>query len=375
MLSKGSFSYNSEYDANSRPDVIGVVPISDYKQRRATGAEMIASSINGSKRYFGVAAAVLTVTVVIFSLLTSGCGSTGPAKSTMVYVVYDSPKGDRSFSDSVYAGLFKAQEEHDFLKEEFNVREINELDAMFTSRTFAKGKPDLVIVAGYVYQDYSERWASKNPAIAFLLIDHRRPNLPNARTVEATAFGSSYLAGILAAKATKTGKVGIILGTPSWVLDDFRKGYEEGVRFQNSGTEMREHYISDNTSGFQNPEEGKRIANEMYDLGYDVIYAVAGGSGLGIIEAAKAKEGRFVIGVDWDQTSLGPKVILASVVKNLDNLVYQTITQYLEGTFEPGVFRIGLKEGATGLVFNPKFKVFEPEVMMFYDQAVTEEER
>lgn len=158
MLSKGSFSYNSEYDANSRPDVIGVVPISDYKQRRATGAEMIASSINGSKRYFGVAAAVLTVTVVIFSLLTSGCGSTGPAKSTMVYVVYDSPKGDRSFSDSVYAGLFKAQEEHDFLKEEFNVREINELDAMFTSRTFAKGKPDLVIDAGYVYQDYSERW-------------------------------------------------------------------------------------------------------------------------------------------------------------------------------------------------------------------------
>mgnify|MGYP001086583648 CR=1 FL=1 len=72
---------------------------------------------------------------------------------------------------------------------------------------------------------------------------------------------------------------------------------------------------------------------------------------------------------------MGPNVIIASVVKNLDVLVYHTITDYLKGIFEPGVFKIGIEEGATGLVFNPKFKDFEPEVMEFYNQALAEEKR
>jgi len=152
---------------------------------------------------------------------------------------------------------------------------------MFSSGSFEKGKPDLVIVVGYTYEECSKKWASENPDINFLLIDHRKPDLPNARTVEITMSGGSYLAGILAAEITKTHKVGITLSTKTWVLEDFHLGYEQGAKFHNPDIELSVRYVSDDPSGFSNPEEGKRIANEMYGSGYDVIYAPAGGSGLG----------------------------------------------------------------------------------------------
>jgi basic membrane protein A len=310
--------------------------------------------------------------------LAAGCYSRGGPydEPTIVYVLYPAPKGDRSYSDSAYAGLFRAQEEYGFLKEEYTIDDIVELDKTFSSESFdEKMKPSLTIIVGYNYEEYSTKWAKLNSDIDFLLIDHRQPSFSNVRTVELTTLGCSYLAGILAAQVTVTNKVGIILGARTWVLEDFHTGFAKGAKSYNHDIGLEARYLSDDASGFSNPGEGRRIANEMYESGYDIIYAVAGASGLGVVEAAKGYDDKYVIGVDSDQTYLGPNVIIASVVKNLDTLVYQTIVDYVQGIFEPGVFKMGLNEGMTALVFNPKFGDFEREVMKFYDQAKKEEQR
>lgn len=319
----------------------------------------------------------LTVLVLILCLPAAGCRSTShDDEPTLAYVLYAAPKGDRSYSDSIYAGLFKAQEEYDFMKEEYTIDDIVDLDDMFSSRSFASSrKPDLVIVVGYTYEEYSEKWAELNTDIDFLLIDHRQPDLPNTRTLEITTFGASYLAGVLSAKVTKTDKVGVILGTISWVLEDFYNGFEAGAKAYNPEIVLDIKYVGKDDSGFRNPDEGKRLASEMYESGYDVIYAAAGGSGIGIVEAAKTGDFRYVIGVDWDQTYLGPNVVIASVVKNLDAFIYQTIVDYLQGIFEPGIVKVGFEESMTELIFNPKFKSLEPGVMKFYDDALAEEKK
>jgi basic membrane protein A len=294
----------------------------------------------------------------------------------LAYILYAAPKGDKSYSDSVYAGLFQAQEEYDFMKKEYTIDDITELDDMFSSGAFKSSKnPDLVIVVGYTYEEHSQKWAELNPNIDFLLIDHRQPDLPNARTLEITTFGASYLAGVLADNITQTNKVGVILGTKTWVLEDFSDGFEAGARDYNPEIVLDVKYIAQDDSGFRNPDEGKRLAYEMYNSGYDVIYAAAGGSVIGIVEAAKANDSRYVIGVDWDQTYLGPNVVIASVVKNLDSLIYQTIADYLQGIFEPGIVKMGLEESMTGLIFNPKFEWLESEVMQFYGNALAEENK
>jgi len=319
----------------------------------------------------------LTALVLILCLPVAGCCPTSLDDEPMLaYILYAAPKGDKSYSDSVYAGLFQAQEEYDFMKKEYTIDDIAELDDMFSSGSFESNEnPDLVIVVGYTYEEYSEKWAELNTDIDFLLIDHRRPDLPNARTLEITTFGASYLAGILSAKVTKTDKVGVILGTKSWVLEDFYNGFEAGARAYKSEMVLDVKYVGKDDSGFRNPDEGKRLASEMYESGYDVIYAAAGGSGMGIVEAAKTGDFRYVIGVDWDQTYLGPNVVIASVVKNLDSLIYQTIVDYLQGIFEPGIVKIGLEKSMTGLIFNPKFEDLESEVMKFHENALAEEKK
>jgi basic membrane protein A len=113
----------------------------------------------------------------------------------------------------------------------------------------------------------------------------------------------------------------------------------------------------------------------MYRDGADVIYLVAGYSNTGAIAEARAAPGRYVIGVDADQTHLGPSVVLASAVKRVDRVVYSGIEEYLNGSFTGGGEVVGLSEGITGLSFNPRFAAYNATVSAWEDRARGEEER
>ena len=113
----------------------------------------------------------------------------------------------------------------------------------------------------------------------------------------------------------------------------------------------------------------------MYSGGADVIYTVAGHSGIGTITEAKKFPGRYIIGVDSDQTSLGSRVVLASAVKRIDRAVYTGIHDFVNGTFTGGEQTVGLREGMTGLTFNPAFSSYSATVSAWGEKAQEEEAR
>lgn len=323
-----------------------------------------------STRYLLVlatAAIVILLAPIGYSIL-----STQADRGPVVFMVYNNEKGDLSYTDSAYRGLFLAQEKMTFRKEEF-VFKSNDLNTGVAKRlndSITTDQPGLVILESYSFEDITSQLARENPKTRFIGIDQDGAGGDNLRVVEITSYGSSYLAGHLAASATKTGRVGIILGTQSWLLDAFRDGFRDGCRSANTSVTVDVAYVSNTTAGFSDPAGAAAMARSMYAKGDDIIYTAAGYSGTGVIGEAKEAPGRYVIGVDSDQTYLGPTVVMASGVKNVDRVVYLEIADYLNGTFTGGKSRLGLADNATGLVFNPAFDSWEPDIEAARTQAI-----
>ena len=317
--------------------------------------------------------ALITTLLLVLAIL-PGC--IVKQELPMVYMLYSGSKGDRSYSDTIYEGLFMAQEDFKFNKKEFDRNQIEEFNKMLMSQKFIDGiKPGLVIVVGYNYDMYSKNWTSANPDVKFVFIDQRNDDIVNGKSIEITSYGSSYLAGVLAAQQTKNNKIGIILGTKSWVLDNFENGFLDGAAEIDPSISITVKYVSDGLDGFFSPKKAQAIAEQIYEKKADIIYAVAGRSNDGIIEAAKQGKNRFVIGVDTDQTYLGPYVIIASALKNLNVVVYDVISEFLDGEFKAGNFRLGVDEGITGLVFNPRFIEYKADALKFTEKAIDGEKK
>jgi len=292
----------------------------------------------------------------------------------VIYMVYGGEKGDLSYIDSAYRGLFSAQEVMPFSKREFAAFDDGELDGLLASAQ--PTRPGLVIVLGYTYTEQTRSLAERHPDIRFFAIDQAGSGTSNLRQYEITSYGESYLGGVLAATATKTRHVGIILGTQSSLLEGFRQGYRDGARAADPQVVLEEAYVRENsTLGFSDPARAGEIARSMYRNGTDVIYTVAGFSGTGAISEAKTAPGRYIIGVDSDQAVLGPSVVLASAVKRVDRVVYTSISDYLNGSFVGGATVAGLDDGVTELIYNPRFAHYNTTVFAWEGEAKKEEAR
>lgn len=319
----------------------------------------------------GTVVATIAVLAIVVAVLAIPHEPTLP----VVYIVYDAEKGDLSYTDSAYRGLFAAQEAMPFNKKEFTSLNYTELSGL-PDISDGSEKPGLIITVGYDYADNTKRLAAEHPGIRFLAIDQAGIGTDNLKSYEITSYGESYLAGVLAASATKTHRVGIILGTQSDLLEGFRQGYINGVHAVNLSMTVDQAYIRDNsTAGFSDPDRAGEIAGGMYSNGTDVIYTVAGYSGTGAIAEAKKAPGRYIIGVDSDQTNLGPSVVIASAIKRVDLVVYSGIGDYLNGTFSGFNTVAGLHEGITELVCNPIFASCNTTVSVWEEKAQEEEAR
>lgn len=292
----------------------------------------------------------------------------------MVIIVYGGEKGDLSFVDSASRGLFAAQENLTFETFEFTSLEYETIEALLKNESLKR--PVLVITASFAYTSATAQLASEYPNVQFLGIDQIGSERGNLRTCEITSYGSSYLAGVLAANATRTRHAGIILGTHSDILEGFWLGYRDGIRAVDPAITIAERYVrEDSVEGFSDPVRAQEIAREMYGDGTDVIFTVAGFSGTGAIDEASRAPGRYVIGVDRDQSDLGPDVILASAVKHVDRAVESGIREFMGGTFSGGCEVVGLKDGATDLVFNPQCAGYNDTVSQWRERAMEEEAR
>ena len=283
--------------------------------------------------------------------------SPSAAKSTVkVGLAYDiGGRGDKSFNDSAGAGLDKAVTDLGIEKKELSaVAGETESQRVARLTVLAVGGYNPVIAVGFNYASAVKTVATKFPKVNFAIIDDASNLQANVANLTFAANEGSYLAGVLAASASKTGKVGFIGGVNVGLLQSFQVGFDAGAKATNPSIVVTDKYLTQppDFRGFNAPDLGKVTAQGMYDQGVDVIYAAAGGSGLGVFQAAKAS-GKLAIGVDSDQylsasADLQP-VILSSALKHVDNAVYAFIKSAVDGAVLTGVQTFNLKNDGVGL--------------------------
>ena len=152
----------------------------------------------------------------------------------------------------------------------------------------------------------------------------------------------SFLVGYIAAKLTKTGKIGVVGGEDSATINDFIVGYEAGAAYANPDITVEKQYAN----GFEDPANGKECALALYGMGCDIVFQVAGKTGEGVFEAA-AETGNYAIGVDGDQKYINPDVIICSMVKKVGKSIYDTVAD-MENYFKGG--EIWEADMATGYI-------------------------
>jgi len=252
-------------------------------------------------------------------------------------VAYDvGGRGDQSFNDSAYVGLEKAVKELDATCEEAEAQ-AGEDDAAREERlrTLVDAGYDTILGIGYIYSVAVYNVAPDYPEVHFGIIDGFNPTksqepLENVANINFAANEGSYLVGLAAALTTKSDIVGFIGGTNTPLIQNFEAGFNAGVHEIDPKIEIQSQYLSqdDPVKGFENPAGGETAATGMYENGADVIYHVAGKSGLGLFDAVvQAGEGNWAIGVDSDQY-LGvdeeqQPYILTSAIKRVDTGVFE----------------------------------------------------
>ena len=261
-----------------------------------------------------------------------------------VGLAYDTGgRGDRSFNDSAYAGAEKAVKDNDGELQDLspNADASNRADLL---TQLADEEYNPVIAVGFAYGDVIGEVAEQYPDTTFAIIDSSVAELgvDNATGLLFAEEEGSFLAGVAAALKTESNTVGFVGGVETPLIEKFEAGYLAGVEAVNPDVEVLSEYISPagDFSGFNDPTKGQIVAQGMYDEGADIVYHAAGGSGLGVFQAAAASDGR-AIGVDSDQynTVDDPAlqaVIMTSMLKRVDNAVESFIGDFVAGEVKGG---------------------------------------
>jgi len=220
-------------------------------------------------------------------------------------------------------------------------------------RAFAERGDDLIFGVGFAQAPIMGDVARDYPAIHFAIIDGVS-ELPNVASLVFKEHEGSYLVGVLAAMTTRTGTLGFLGGMDIGLIHRFAKGYEEGARSVNPNIRIVQNFVGVTDAAWNNPGKGKELALAQIAKGADVIFTAAGNSGLGAFDAVEEQgmmDGRathFVIGVDSNQNMLKPGFVLTSMVKRVDNAVYQIVKDVVDGQFKPGLHVFGLESDGVG---------------------------
>lgn len=297
--------------------------------------------------------------LVFVSLSLTGCGNTAASQDgskIRVGIVFDiGGKDDRSFNAAAWQGVQRAAKDLPIILRDIEPGTPNAIEPAM--RAFAERNFDLIIGVGFAQAPIMEQVAKDYPHIQFAIIDGVS-KLPNVASLIFKEHEGSYLVGILAAKASKTGTIGFLGGMDIGLIHRFAKGYEEGARSVNPNIRVIDNYVGVTDSAWNNPGKGKELSLAQIDKGADVIFTAAGNSGLGAFDAVEQQgkqNGRathFVIGVDSNQNMVKPGFVLTSMVKRVDNAVYDIVTDVVNHRFSPGIHVFGLDKDGVGYAMD-----------------------
>ena len=299
-------------------------------------------------------AGLLAISFALFA--EQAAKSKKPFKVALVYDI--GGRGDKSFNDSAYRGLEMAQKE---LGIQYVVAEPTQgSDREAYVRRFAASDAQLIFGIGFLFTDDITKIARDFPHKHFACVDYAvQPGQiipPNLLALKFREHEGSFLVGAIAGLLTKTNKVGFVGGAEGPLIRKFEKGYTAGVKHVNPSCQVGVTYAGVSGAAFINPGKGKELALSLYNGGADIIFHASGSTGLGVFKAAE-ELGKFAIGVDSDQADEAkPGVIITSMLKRVDQSVYNTIALAMREEFKGGVQEWGLKDGVIGYVYNDKNK-------------------
>lgn len=260
------------------------------------------------------------------------------AKMVMAMVTNQSGLGDQSFNDAAWEGLAQAAAKFGIERKVLESRE--QAQYVPNLSTLAEQKASLIIGVGFMIKDAVAEAAKMFPGSNFVMIDGAIP-LPNVASISFKENEAAFLVGAIAAKVAKSGVIGFVGGVSTPVTNRMESGYRAGAMTANPAIKVLVSYAG----SFADPAKGEEMAVPQYDQGAEVIFQVAGQTGLGVINAAK-KKNKFVIGVDRDQNYLAPANVLTSMIKRVDSAVLGACSMVVNGTFKGGDYFYGLKEQA-----------------------------
>lgn len=285
-------------------------------------------------------------------------------------VIYDlGGKNDKSFNEAAFRGAEQFKKEMKAKYREFEIQ--NDAQREQALRKFARDGNDPIIAIGFSQAQALETVAKEFPKVHFAIVDSV-VNLPNVRSIVFKEHEGSYLVGILAAMASKTGKVGFVGGMDIPLIRRFACGYVQGVKSVKADDTVFQNMTGTTGSAWNDPVRGGELAKSQIDQGADVVYHAAGGTGIGVLQAA-ADAGKLGIGVDSDQNYLHPGKVLTSMLKHVDVAVYDTFKDAAAGKFTAGVQALGLAEGGVGWALDKDNKaLITPDMKAAVDKATAD---
>ncbi len=259
-------------------------------------------------------------------------------------IIYDmGGKFDKSFNEAAYNGMERWKKETGKTYLEFEVS--NESQREQAVRRMAEKGASPIIAMSFSQASAIEKVAKEFPKLQFAIIDDV-VKLPNVQSFVFKEHEGSFLVGLMAASASKTGKVGFVGGMDIPLIRKFQCGYEQGAKFANPKVEVFANMTGTTGAAWNDPARGGELAKAQFSKGADVVFAAAGGTGIGVYQAAK-DGGKLAIGVDSNQNHLHPGTMLTSMLKRVDVAVYNVSKK-----FTPGVSVLGLKEDGVGYAMD-----------------------
>jgi len=307
-----------------------------------------------------LAVVALTVLALVFSGCAGGGQQAAGEEKYKVGIVFDvGGRGDLSFNDMAYAGLDKAGKEFgDRIETKYLEPTGGGENREELLRLLAEEGYDLVFGVGFLFTDHIAKVSKEFPDVNFALIDGYIDGLDDDSNVVCLLFKEhegSFLVGAAAGLKTETDVVGFVGGMKIPLIKKFEAGYRAGVQYVNPDANVLVDYIGTTGEAFKDPVRGKELALAQYNKGADIIYHASGASGIGVIEAAAARD-KLAIGVDADQSLTAKEDqrdnILTSMLKRVDVAVYETIADLVEGEFKGGVRVFGLADDGVGYAVN-----------------------
>jgi basic membrane protein A and related proteins len=310
-----------------------------------------------------------TLAALVLCAAVAGLGATagGVAEDFVPALVFDmGGKFDKSFNEAAVQGAERFRKETRIAYREFEVT--SETQREQALRTLTRRGARIVAAIGFAQATAVDKVAREFPATRFTLID-AVVELPNVQSVVFKEHEGSFLVGMAAAMASRSGKIGFVGGMDIPLIRKFALGYEEGARFVNPKIEVFQNMTGTTPAAWNDPTRGGELARSQFERGADVVYAAAGATGLGVLQVAKDK-GRLAIGVDSNQNHLYPGTVLTSMVKRVDLAIYEAFKTAREGTWKPGVRTLGVAEGGVDYALDQYNRdLLTPEMVRRLEQA------